>query len=246
MVRYSLSWWTIAVCIALTAITLAVLLICPTVGIHWKKDSMDAFLKTMGALGLVAIFVERVVEVFVAIWQDPSMDKIIQQIEFQQSIQVDRRRQIAALSQKLTATPPPNTATKALLSEKIAQKETELELAETNAERLEGELVPYRATTRRLASWISMVIGVLTAGVGFRILNNLVEVDPVALASNHYQYNWFVVIDVLLTGAVLAGGSKAVHQVFKVYDSLMDSSQSLLQKRKLQDPPPVPPAGTAP
>ena len=251
----SLSWWTIVVCAVVTVAILTGLIYWPAVGIQWKQNATDAFLQTFAALGIVAVFVERVVEVFVGIWQDPRVDLLQQQVEFQQSVQVDRQRHIRELMAKLGAQPNPDpdnpnpvpgmdAATKQAIAERIKKYEGELEAAETAAEKLQGEMVGYRASTRRLASWISLTIGVATASVGFRVLDNLVDIDALAANPHHqrFQYNCFVVMDALLTGAVLAGGSKAVHEVFNLYETIMQSSQSLLLQRKLRDTPPPAPA----
>jgi hypothetical protein len=49
------------------------------------------------------------------------------------------------------------------------------------------------------------------------------------------QFGWFVAADVLLTGTVLAGGSKLIHEIFAVYESFMKSAQkSLSDKSKSQ------------
>jgi len=37
--------------------------------------------------------------------------------------------------------------------------------------------------------------------------------------------------DVLLTGAVLAGGSKAIHQILSVYDAFMSATQDKLSDK---------------
>jgi hypothetical protein len=36
-----------------------------------------------------------------------------------------------------------------------------------------------------------------------------------------YQANLFIVVDVMLTGAVLAGGSEAINRIMKLYNSAM-------------------------
>jgi hypothetical protein len=235
-----MNWVSIWTCVGVTFGVLILTILWPTVGLAWKENATSAFLQTFGGLGLAALFVERVVEVFVAIWQDPQVDGLEQQAEFQQAIQVDRRKDIGELEAKL-ARPGLEPAVIAALRTKLQDKETELDNAERQAEAIEARMVGFKATTRRLATCIAMLVGVLTAAVGFRILNNLVTIDASKLPPGSWQYSLFIVMDVLFTGAVLAGGSKAVHQVFNVYEALMDSSQSVLQKKKLETAPPVPP-----
>jgi len=83
-----------------------------------------------------------------------------------------------------------------------------------------------------------MAVGVLTAAVGFRFLYQIVDFDQAALPES--QTGWFIFADVLLTGAILAGGSKAIHSIFlvvvqlqtvplpifSVYETFMNSTQA--------------------
>jgi uncharacterized membrane protein YidH (DUF202 family) len=91
------------------------------------------------------------------------------------------------------------------------------------------ELVKCSAHTRKVAAWIGLAIGVLTAGVGFRVLHTLfVELPPVGCVHNGF----FTLVDVLLTGALLSGGSKAVHHVFNVYESFMEATTKKAEAAK--------------
>ena len=69
-----------------------------------------------------------------------------------------------------------------------------------------------------------MAVGVLTAAVGFRFLYQIVDFDQAALPES--QTGWFIFADVLLTRAILAGGSKAIHSIFSVYETFMNSTQA--------------------
>ena len=62
------------------------------------------------------------------------------------------------------------------------------------------------------------------------ILAQLVDAAPIVKTT---QSTMFIAADVLLTGAVLAGGSKLVHQIFSVYESFMETtSKSLSDKSR--------------
>ncbi len=95
-------------------------------------------------------------------------------------------------------------------------------------------LLPFKARTRKVAVWIGLAVGLFTSAVGYRFLTQLVDLTPIYNPPTHFvsgQFGWFVAADVLLTGAVLAGGSKAVHQIFAVYESFMQSTQKLADKK---------------
>ena len=86
-------------------------------------------------------------------------------------------------------------------------------------------LLPFKARTLKVSTWVGLVIGVITSAVGFRFLAQLVKApDSAFLASAQNQ--WFVGVDILLTGAVLAGGSKLIHNIVSVYTSFMSTRAS--------------------
>ncbi|HZN65650.1 MAG TPA: hypothetical protein VFB66_10125 [Tepidisphaeraceae bacterium] len=228
------------VCLALAGLSLGTVYRTPTHILAWKDRFQDNVTATVGALLLAAVLVERVVEVFLSIWKRPEVDHLEQSLEFQQAVQVDRRSDITALDAKI-ADQARSADEKAVLKAKRDRKEMELADAEDAAEELERQLVPYSAETRRLALWIGLAVGVLTSAVGIRLLANLVAVEKAAAGR---QYTWFVVVDVLFTGAVLAGGSKAVHRVSSLLEEIVKAGEAKAVKQKLvQGTPPAPPGG---
>ncbi|WKE64430.1 hypothetical protein PVT67_12165 [Gallaecimonas kandeliae] len=92
-------------------------------------------------------------------------------------------------------------------------------------EQAQTERTSYRARSRRIAQWIGLIIGSLVSLAGVRILGNLVS----AAALPHWQQQLFVMVDVLLTGTVLAGGSDAVNKLMKVYSNAMSSTADKLK-----------------
>ena len=75
----------------------------------------------------------------------------------------------------------------------------------------------YRTHSRLIAQQMGLCFGLLIALVGFRILENLAVAAP-----GHWQGKVFVLVDVILTGSVLAGGSDAVNKLTKAYSRLMN------------------------
>jgi hypothetical protein len=71
--------------------------------------------------------------------------------------------------------------------------------------------------------------------VGFRLLAEIVDYSslttPIKPGVYPLQLYWFVAADVLLTGTVLSGGCKAIHQVFSVYEAFMQSTQKSAANR---------------
>src|SRR5262252_3975139 len=99
---------------------------------------------------------------------------------------------------------------------KISARRDDMETATEDANNLEKDLIPKNAVTRKLSTWFGMAIGILTSAVGFRFLNQIVDLSKINPHS--LQYAAFIIADILLTGTVLAGGSKAIHSIFSVCD----------------------------
>jgi hypothetical protein len=235
----SISFW---VCLALVGGCLAAAYRSPTDPLGWKERFPDHVAATVGALLLAATLVERVVEVVLSIWKRAEVDQLEQSLEFQQAIQVDRRSDIAAIDNRL-ADPARSAEEKNTLTQKRAVKEGELETAENEAERLEKLLVPYSAETRRLALWIGFAAGTVVSAVGIRLLANLVHFDKALVGR---QCNWFVLVDMVFTGAVLAGGSKAVHRVASLLEQMVKAGEARAVKQKfVGGVPPTPPGGAS-
>ncbi|MDN3637714.1 hypothetical protein QWY82_02725 [Simiduia curdlanivorans] len=74
----------------------------------------------------------------------------------------------------------------------------------------------YRSHSRLIAQQMGLCFGLMIALVGFRILGSLVLELP-----SGWQGKAFTLLDILLTGSVLAGGSDAVNKLTKAYGHIM-------------------------
>lgn len=130
-----------------------------------------------------------------------------------------------------------------ILDTEIAGLERQIKLKKDQADQLDPllnslqakkrERIEYRIESRAVAQWIGLLIGVLVSLVGVRILANVIVLPESGLPAG--QHALFVVVDVLLTGAVLAGGSDAFNKIMKLYSSAMDTAAQNAAARK-QDP----------
>lgn len=91
-----------------------------------------------------------------------------------------------------------------------------VELARQLAE-AEQNLLAYRAHTRVLALYLGLLLGVLISGAGFRLLQGLVLFDVLP----NWQGRLYNGLDILLTGAVIAGGSDGVHKLAECYQVVL-------------------------
>lgn len=74
----------------------------------------------------------------------------------------------------------------------------------------------FRAETKEIALCVSFVLGIAVSLAGIRAFASIVNAVP--------GENWlFSTVDVLVTGAVLAGGSEGVHQMVNVLSNFLES-----------------------
>jgi hypothetical protein len=94
------------------------------------------------------------------------------------------------------------------------------ELKELMARRTE-----HSSSTRRLALPAALLGGLAISAVGLRALEPLFQPVDASWTSSA-QAPWFVAVDVLVTGAVLAGGSDGIHWIVALYRDWMDKNRS--------------------
>ena len=108
----------------------------------------------------------------------------------------------------------------------------DLAAATERAER-ELALAEYKLDTQRLAFWLSSGFGLVVGASGFRALEWFVEIPQASAASfGPTQAQLLSVLDVVLTGMVLAGGADGVHKIIALFTDFMDRTRA-----RLNDPP---------
>lgn len=183
-----LSWlgrqwpWLVAAAIAGLALS---------VGLYSKSLSLRPFsgadiLRLLGSLGVVALLVERTIEVFIGVWRGKVTDRLF----------------AAAESAKLALIAAPANVT---LHETVAVKQ--------------GELIDYRAETRKVALRAAVVLGLVVAAAGFRTLETLV----VPAAGSDLASGLFRILDLLMTAAMIGGGSEPIHRMIATVTTYLDS-----------------------
>lgn len=188
-----------------------------------------------GSLFLVSLFVERVIEIFVTAWTDGETAFHEQKLDYWQTRQGRLEQRVQRLINERDGVPVPNDARKAEIEKELKDRHDEIEAACTSAEVEMQALLPFAARTQKISTWVGLLVGLFTAAVGFRFMAQIVDWTGLGTTEAAFkstaQFQWFVAADVLLTGAVLAGGSKLVHRLFAIYESFMKSSQKSLSDK---------------
>lgn len=148
-------------------------------------------------LMLVALLAERALEIFVGTWRSPGATQL--ELVVRAAEQHIGRLQSSAQ--------PDDSA--------LRQARATLE----EARRAEGQ---YRCTTRLVALWTGLTLGFLVSGVGLRALEMLI--DPALSGWSSSQAAAFRLVDSVLTGGVIAGGSEGIHRIASVFDNFMTAA----------------------
>jgi hypothetical protein len=145
-------------------------------------------------LFLGAVLAERALEIFVGTWRSPGathLDLAVRTCE----------RNVARLHA-------------------LAQPDERALIDATAAlEGAERQQLEYRCVTRQVTLWTGLALGLLASGVGLRALETLV--DPALSVWSAQQSAAFRLVDVLLTGGVIAGGSEGIHRLATVFENFM-------------------------
>ncbi|WP_026971813.1 hypothetical protein [Aliagarivorans marinus] len=151
-----------------------------------------------GYLIMLSLIVERAIEVLLSAWRSAGADKLDGEIE--------------QLAERLSTLPED-------CGDGSASGDERQQLSE-QLRAVKCQRALYRVHSRQISQWLGMGIGVLLGLVGVRVLGNMVSVVEVS----DLQARLFVVVDVLITGAVLAGGSESVNRIMKLYNRFMDAT----------------------
>jgi hypothetical protein len=182
----------------------------------------------LGSLLLVSLFIERATEVFISVWRDPEADLLERELSNARVMQAKRKNEIAELLATLLESATP--ALKSAIETDLTARRRELAQAEEKEASLEERLVPFKARTRVVSSWMGLAIGILVAAVGFRFFHQIIDVSRLGSYTSHE--GWFILVDVFLTGTILAGGAKAVHCVFALFDTFMEATRERAARSK--------------
>lgn len=85
----------------------------------------------------------------------------------------------------------------------------------------------YRSGTIKFAFSASMVLGILISAVGIRVLAQMFQVDVLSDA----QQPWFAFTDILITGALIAGGSEGIHKIMNVLSNFLERQAKIAKKK---------------
>ena len=157
----------------------------------------------LGLLFLITLFQERTLEVIVITWWGPSEARLENQIQRHQ-------RKISELKD---------------VEEEGDVDETALEQELKNLEDTRERQTENKSKKQRFALLTSLSLGLLISAVGIRTLGSIVDRNALNEISRLQSFA-FRVVDVLLTGGVIAGGSEGIHKIANIYNAFTENAAS--------------------
>lgn len=207
---WSVILWTLLA----AAVGYAVSILTYTVRID-DKVTFEQVSQLMTSLFFVAVLMERFVEIFMTIWRGEKHKAIQQTIE---SFEDDLKEEHVKLK-------APTLTSKE--RKQILELTNRLEADIKNGRR---DLTEHESKTTVLSLRASFAVGVIISLAGIKALNVLFDAD----ALKGLQAIFFRTVDVIITGGLLAGGSKLINSVMKVFEDFMAATSEKAKARKTE------------
>ncbi len=173
--------------------------------VTFKQFDGTTFTGALTGLIAVALFIERAIEVLVAVVRDRQADEL-------RSAQDRAQSDLDAATTTWQSLQASSDQAKRQAFEEVKRKQAALNIATAN-------LTDYRSATKEFAMKAALIIAALVSVVGVRSLQVLIEPEPQLPAS-------FVLVDIIVTSLLLAGGSEGIHRIANVFTSFMDGASS--------------------
>jgi F0F1-type ATP synthase assembly protein I len=82
------------------------------------------------------------------------------------------------------------------------------------------KLAEYKHETRRITLSSALFMGILISMIGIRGIGAFIDFQENTIP---WQRAWFHILDILLTGGVIAGGSNFIHKMLQIITTFMDA-----------------------
>ena len=211
--------------------------------VAFQPFGVDDVTRLLTLLALIALFLERALEVFVNTWRGPREEELNNEIDNNKRV-INEKRGLREMKIeqpqgmiRTTETEVSEDPQKVTKEESVhaIPAETGKLTAEVNLELVklktnEQLLSAYKSQTRKFAMWTALLVGWLISGVGVRSLDALVQPVQGALYSG-VQSLLLHVLDVFLTGGLIAGGSDGIHKITQLFSTYFEETRAGIRNR---------------
>ena len=191
----------------------------------FKPFGWDEVGRLLTFLILIALFLERALEVFITTWRHPGQEQL------DKSVQSCERKIGELKTQIKTKFQQPETVA---ITEELDSEE--LKNLEKNLEKFNLDRAEHKSQTTKIALWLALFMGLLISGVGIRALETLIILKvytPPEEQPPFYdgQVLIFHVLDTILTGGLIAGGSDGIHKLTGVFTAFLEETRNQIKDK---------------
>ncbi|MEM6254979.1 MAG: hypothetical protein AAF821_18855 [Cyanobacteria bacterium P01_D01_bin.156] len=162
-----------------------------------KSSVVELILQQLTVLIVVALFLERALEVYKLFYFSPEKERLVTQVEYSQL-------ELQTLLEK---------------GDNISSTDN-IQSIQSRLFESEASLRVYRNNTRQRLLQTAIVFGVLIGLVGMRSLESVIVFPTPNSIFEIFRLYLFRGLDIILTAGLIAGGSEGVHNIFKKVNSL--------------------------
>lgn len=193
--------------------------------IPFEDVTPEAVTSTLAVLLLVSLFIERLIEVVVSNARKEKRIPLENEVRAKQSDKKEGELRLEELRKNFEIAAPENQDNIAEQMNKVRNRlgsglQSQGSL-EASLNRAQDALQVYRGETRRLAMVTSIFLGLFAAFAGVRGLAPFVSEPLSELGSIAV---WFHSVDVILTAALLGGGSGGIHALTSAFGKMVKPS----------------------
>lgn len=168
-----------------------------------KSVDMQQVRSLLQAMFVIALFIERALEVFVSAWRDPAAAPLEAAKE---------------------------TAQEALKQATASGVPAAIAAAQKNLDAADAALKVYKAETKRIAMTAAIVVGVLIAAAGMRSFETFIQLRTTHQNQwDRIAGSLFNAVNVLVTGGLLGGGSDLIHKILKVITDFLEQTSKRIK-----------------
>lgn len=212
----------------------------------FKPFGWDEVGRLLAFLILISLFLERALEVFITTWRRSGEEEFDNEAQFCERKISGLKVQIAArtrqpettLETQKSATESPSRTEERMKvtqgSSDVSGLHAELSEVLTKLEEINLGRSRYKTQTRKIALWTALIIGLLISSVGIRALETLVDLKDFPTGKPVFyngQVCIFRILDTLLTGGLLAGGSDGIHKLTQVFTTFLEETRNQIKDK---------------
>lgn len=218
----------------------------------FKPFGWDEVGRLLTFLILIALFLERALEVFITTWRHPGQEQLDKSVQSCERKIAELKTQIKTKFQQpetvaITEELDSENLTKSRQGTEIKQNpgdtsdlqvrlSEELKNLEKNLEKFNLDRAEHKSQTTKIALWLALFMGLLISGVGIRALETLIILKgytpPEEQPPFYYeQLRIFRVLDTILTGGLIAGGSDGIHKLTGVFTAFLEETRNQIKDK---------------